>query len=346
MNFAGIDIGGANVKFVCLENFEREIAFPIWRDKHQLPDLLDELAAMLPPKTLLGVTMTAELADCFTTKQDGVQFIASAVSKSFSACEPLFYRTDGRMCGADEAKRDWRAIAASNWHATAWMAFVDSSQDSGFVIDIGSTTTDIIPVENGQPVIALQDDRQRLTNGQLLYAGLGRTPICSLLTQVQLSVGNTSIAREFFATIKDALIWLEKIPAEHDSTSTADGRPGDKHHAGARLAKMVCADLDDLDPEDIDAIAKQSQQAFELLFITSLRQVLASHTELPNHFKTFGLGAPFISEMVRRSLTDRHFETATISQFSDDATVNQTAPARAVAMKRQQVFDSMQASNG
>ena len=85
MKFAGIDIGGANIKLATVDGISTQLAFPIWKEKCRLPDVLCQIAKTLPPDTLVGITMTAELADCFTTRQTGVEFIVQAASKAFSA---------------------------------------------------------------------------------------------------------------------------------------------------------------------------------------------------------------------------------------------------------------------
>lgn len=338
MQFAGIDIGGANVKLATTGGKAWQFPFPIWKNQSGLENLLKQLAGYLPQETLLGVTMTAELADCFTTKQEGVQFIVNAVSKSFPVHQPLFYRTDGVMCESNAAIEDWRMVAASNWHATAWLAFHETVEHSGFVIDIGSTTTDIIPVDCRLPVKPGQDDLDRLKNGQLFYAGAGRTPICSVLQQVQLGAETATVARELFATLADAFIWLGDTHPDESNSDTADGRPATRANAGQRLARMICSDIDDLKPGDIDAIARQTKESLVGLLSTSLARVIAANPKLPLLFKSFGGGSWLVNDIVSTTLKGPSLSKSSIVPFSNNETTNQAAPALAVATKRQQVF--------
>ena len=337
MQFAGLDIGGANVKFATLCGVAEERSLSIWRDKARLKPVLRKIASALRPSSYLGVTMTAELADCFSNKQQGVEFVVEAVSESFPDHHPLFYRNDGSMCESRTAKTDWSAVAASNWHALAWMAFLDSEQPSGFVVDIGSTTTDIIPVHNRLPVVPGQNDLDRLSSRQLCYAGIGRTPVCSLLPEVRLESRNVPLAREFFATIADVFLWLDLTDGDGSDYETADGRPATKGYAGHRLARMICSDFDDLSPSDLDAIAVQTKQKLVQQFCLALAHVLSTYPDLPLLFKAFGRGAWLVEEVISNTLTKQQMEHAKIVPLSADPIVNQSAAAYAVARKREQI---------
>ena len=253
MNFAGLDIGGANIKFASTSGEMREIPFAFWKHKDKLNETLEQFREFIAPDDLIGVTMTAELADCFESKRDGVRFVVQSVLKTFgtstnprSEHQPLFYRTDGAMCDAQTAIDDWKLVAAANWHALAWLAFQNSDQNSGFVFDIGSTTTDIIPVRDGIPVNPRQNDLDRLSNGQLYYAGIGRTPICAVLDEIELDGQVRNIAREFFATTNDALIFLGDLPEDKTCLDTADGKSKSRQDVERRLLRMVCADSAEL----------------------------------------------------------------------------------------------------
>ena len=342
-NFAGLDIGGANIKFASCGGLVKQIQFPFWKNKDGLDAILKELSNSLSPGTYVGVTMTAELADCFETKPEGVRFIVESVVRTFAKHQsPLFYRTDGTMCDAQTAIAQWELVAASNWHATAWLAFSncqprECSHRSGFVFDIGSTTTDIIPVLNGQPVNQKQTDVERLTNGQLFYAGVGRTPICGLLDFVQFDFGMASIAREFFATTLDAFIWLGDVEENANCLATADGRAASKENSGQRLARMVCADRRDLSNQQIDSIAIQTKQSLTEKLSKSLQVVLNRNHELPLVFKTFGGGAWLAAEVIKSALSEiGNSNVPELVPFSANETVNQTAAALAVAKRCQE----------
>ena len=334
MNFVGLDIGGANIKLATLSGQSKQIPFPIWKDKHELANVLATIKSSLSESSLIGVTMTAELADCFETKQEGVEFIVNAVVNAFADHQPLFYCTDGSMRPAEQAIHRWKRVAASNWHANAWMAFLETKTNSGFMVDIGSTTTDIIPVKDGMPKHAEQVDFDRLANGQLLYAGAGRTPICSLISQVELPNQRLTIARELFATMKDALLWLNETQPDEFDCDTADGRPATRKNSGQRLAKMVCEDLNELDESIVDEIARQAKSSLSSLISSAIQQVVSANPDVPLNFRIFGQGAKLAEEVVQTLFAD---EETKIKIYRQNDLENQTAPALAVALKRRDV---------
>ncbi len=340
MKFVGLDIGGANVKFASTDGDCQEIRLPFWESKDRLVDVLSGIRGGIQSEAALGVTMTAELADCFESKKDGVNFIVDAVETVFSDCHALFYQTDGTMCDGVTAAENWSLTAASNWHALAWFAFYKAHFNQGLVLDIGSTTTDIIPVVQGRPEVSCQDDLQRLSNGQLYYAGVGRTPVCSLLDYVNLTGEVVAIAREFFATTRDVFIWLGELPEDVRCCDTADGRTHSRVDCGRRLARMVCADLEEVGDAAVTSIA-QSVRTVLVKGIGKSLQKVVERSDCPNveSFKVFGYGAFLASDVIAEAGL-KHSGALAIEQFSDLQLKNQTAPALAVATKRQVVFES------
>ena len=351
MKCAGLDIGGANIKFASTEGAIEQVSFRFWKNKDLLPEVLRQFMPLISAGDLLGVTMTAELADCFEDKKSGVEFIVESVESVFAPHHPLYYRTDGGMCEAKIAMKDWPLVAASNWHATAWLAFADSKEKSGYVFDIGSTTTDIVPVQFGLPVVKEQDDLARLSNGQLYYGGVGRTPLCGLLDRIKLDSGTIATANEVFATTRDSFVWLNELPADEKDLDSADGRSNSRSNAGKRLARMVCSDLNSMDHSLVDLIASQARQQLVAAITGSLRQVVAANPEVALSFVTFGEGAWLAEEIVNDAFgfgaTEGHSvgkPNPAVRPFSDDVLVNQTAPALAVAKKRLQLYAQTVAS--
>lgn len=349
INCAGLDIGGANIKFASTTGQTKQVPFAFWKDKDRFAEVLLQLESLIDVDTFIAVTMTAELADCFEEKKAGVEFVVNAVESVFGNRQdrrPLYYRTDGIMCAADLAIREFNLVSASNWHAIGWLAFLDSTENSGFVFDIGSTTTDIIPVRSGTPVVDEQDDLARLSNGQLFYGGIGRTPVCGLIDQVETVAGSVSTANELFATARDVFTWLNEISADENDFDSADGRSNSRLHAGQRLARMLCSDLSSVDDSLVDSVAQQTRGNLVAGITKSLLRVLGEHPEIPLNFVTFGAGAWLAEEIVGQVFANRDVESLpTVRSFSKSPLVNQTAAALAVAKKRQLLETQLASSN-
>jgi probable H4MPT-linked C1 transfer pathway protein len=233
----GLDIGGANLKAATPNPGGRGVSvpFPLWRQPDRLPAALAELVKQFDDVQEFAVTMTGELCDCFDTKQAGVNAIITAVLNVSRSWPVRFWSTAGKFFNSNEARVHWDAVAAANWHALATFAGQYNPRGTGVLIDVGSTTTDVIPILDGQPCAVGRDDTMRLRVGELVYTGVRRTPLCALLPQ-----GST--CAEFFATSLDAHLLLGNLPEDTSDCDTADGRPATKAFAHARIARMIGGD--------------------------------------------------------------------------------------------------------
>jgi probable H4MPT-linked C1 transfer pathway protein len=232
----GLDIGGANLKAAHTHDVARLRPFALWKDPAGLPDALGDLLRGWPPFDRLAVTMTGELCDCFESKRQGVHAILDAVR---SAAGPVPFRvwsTEGHFLDPAAARAAPLRVAAANWLALATWAGHQAPAGPALLLDVGSTTTDLVPLHDGRPVPSGCTDPERLRCGELVYLGVRRTPLCAVL-------GN-EVAAELFATSLDALVVLGLQPEDAGGILTADGRPATRAAAHARLARMLCADLE------------------------------------------------------------------------------------------------------
>ena len=171
MRWLAFDIGGANLKVADGQGYAVSAAFPLWKEPDRLTEKLRQAIEQAPPSDQLAVTMTGELADCFATKQEGVKFIVGAVQAAADARGIQVYINTGALVGPEIVLQNPLLGAATNWHALASYAGRYVREGTTLVIDAGSTTCDIIPIEHGGPATDAVDDLQRLLTGQLLYTG-------------------------------------------------------------------------------------------------------------------------------------------------------------------------------
>ncbi|MBM3978888.1 MAG: H4MPT-linked C1 transfer pathway protein [Planctomycetes bacterium] len=246
----GLDIGGANLKAATPDRRAVSVPFALWKHPEQLPAALAALVAQFPDATELAVTMTGELCDCFETKREGVNTIVDAVQQVAGTRAMRVWSTDGKFLQGWEGKVDqnYMKVAAANWHALATFAGRYVPSEGAVLIDVGSTTSDIIPILDGKPVPEGKTDYDRIFTNELLYTGVRRTPICSLF--------GWQVAAEVFATTLDAYLLLGLIPEDRDDCDTADERPATKHRARARLCRMYCGDIDTIPTENIQTLAE------------------------------------------------------------------------------------------
>lgn len=274
----GWDVGGANLKAARIgedgqsEPKVVERPFPLWREPHRLPAILAETAGWLGSARAMAVTMTAELADCFATKREGVAFVLDAFRSAFPDVQPWVYGVDGRFRSTEEARRRPHRVAAANWMASATL-LARRFPDALF-LDVGSTTTDVIPIRAGHVAARGWTDPARLRSGELVYTGALRTPVCAVVRSLPLRGRRCRVAAELFAVAADVHRWLGRIEETDYTCETPDGRGRGRLEAGARLARMVCADLELLGPSDITAIAEHVARAQVRQIAGGVRQVM------------------------------------------------------------------------
>lgn len=254
----GVDVGGANLKVFVPRVGAVSRPFELWKRPADLASALQSLLADAPAGLGVAATMTGELADCYRTKTEGVAAICAALASAANGRALRIYTTTGRFLESQHAQSAWREVAAANWHAIASAAALRSPTQAGVLVDIGSTTTDVVPFERGRVVAQGATDWQRLQAGELLYFGLGRTPVCAVVKSLPYRGVDCPIAAEWFATTLDVALLLG-LPAT--DCPTADGRPATPDHARERMARMLCLDASDFTAEDAILAARHVWQS-------------------------------------------------------------------------------------
>ncbi len=239
----GLDIGGANLKAATAAQRAVSMPFALWKQPDALPAALASLAAQFPGIDEFAVTMTGELCDCYATKREGVNRILDAVEFAAAVRPVRVWGTGGHWLSVAEARARTLEVAASNWHALATFAGRFAPIGKALLLDIGSTTTDIIPLDDGVPVAKGLTDFDRLLTGELVYVGVKRTPVMAL--------GLPNGCAEYFADMRDVYIAISLAKPEPDAMDTADGRPADFENCIARLARMCGADIETVHVETI-----------------------------------------------------------------------------------------------
>src|SRR5262245_57559562 len=251
-----LDIGGANTKAAWLHGETlRTVSrpFEVWRDRAALAAVLREVADEVAggPSQAVAITTTAELSDAFRTKREGVAFVLDAARDALGEVSVL--TTAGELVPLDVAReRPWD-VAAANWVATA-LAVADAHPDA-LLIDVGSTTADVIPIAGGEVAATAHNDLDRLLAGELVYTGVLRTNLAAIAPRVPVGGGWCPVASEPFAISADVHLVLGHLVPETYDCPTPDGRPATVEFARERIARLVCSDVDQLDTSDIDAIA-------------------------------------------------------------------------------------------
>lgn len=255
----GWDVGGAHVKASRVEAGRlRDVAqwaCPLWQGPEPLHRALAAAQARWPDlaDAVHAVTMTGEMVDRFPHREAGVAELAAALASALPG-RLRFYAGERGWCGAAEVGAHWEAIASANWLASAELAA--RSVGDGVLVDIGSTTTDLIALRGGRPVPQGRSDAERLASGELVYQGVVRTPLCALGPRVRFAGRTVNVMNEFFATTADVYRTTGELDPAHDQQPTADGAAKELAATRQRLARMVGRDAREAADADWLALAQ------------------------------------------------------------------------------------------
>ena len=283
LRILGLDIGGANIKAGLVEVSNGRMVecrtavryLPLWRvGKKELSKELLKISTFLSQTDKIdgvGVTMTAELSDVFKSKKEGVEYVLRNVENLWSITKPLIVDYTGRLIKLEKGYSDYLKVSSANWAATA--NILTRIFQECILIDVGSTTTDIVPILDHKISVSGRTDFERLATGELIYTGILRSTIPSIVHSIPIKGKETKVASEIFALSSDVHLILGNISQGEYSTETADGRGKSPNECLSRLARTVCADSDLLDESELKKMAHSIYYEQVKKIENSLKQV-------------------------------------------------------------------------
>jgi (4-(4-[2-(gamma-L-glutamylamino)ethyl]phenoxymethyl)furan-2-yl)methanamine synthase len=236
--------------------------------------------------------MTGEMVDLFANREDGVRRLAAQLGQALGP-SLLFYAGAGsaRWVAAPQVALHWKNIASANWRASAEL--VAGRFPDALLLDIGSTTTDLIVLRGGCIAPLGASDAQRLASGALVYQGVVRTPLCALAQRVPFGgehgIEQVNVMNEFFATTADVYRLTGELDPAHDQQASADNAAKDAAATRQRLARMIGCDSHDAHDEDWLALARFWRGAQRDEIAGQLARVLAT-SGLGRHAPVVGAG--------------------------------------------------------
>ena len=302
----GWDLGGVHVKAALVEDGRVVAAVQapcrLWRG---IP-ALDETFATLPDwargEARHAVTMTGELTDCFADRTDGVDRLSAWVDATLTGPVRIYAGRAGFVVPG-EARANSASIASANWHATA--ALVGRHAADALLVDIGSTTADLIPIVSGRPAATGYSDAERLETGELVYSGAVRTPLLAFATHAPWRGRRTALMAETFAATADIYRLTGELPEGADQQHSADLKGKSIPETETRLARMVGRDRGEGSSEEWRALAAWFAEA-HLRPLHDAAAVLLSRPDLPGDAPLVVCGAGrFLAERLAARLGRR-----------------------------------------
>lgn len=329
-NIAGWDIGGAHLKLAYVaagQLYVRQIHCPLWRGIEELNDILKILVNELPDTIQCHhVTMTGELVDCFDDRQQGVVAIINSFLQNMQQSVKIFSKRG--LLTPDDAMADYESVASMNWMASAKK--VADHQRQAIFIDMGSTTTDILRIDEQGLVLQGETDFHRLVNGELVYTGVVRSCVNTLCSAVPFKGYSVPLIAENFAVTADVYRILELLPEHADLGDTMDNSPKDQLSSLKRLARMLGLDYQGFDYNEWKTVAEylMNQQK------NKIKKVITSLNHAGNADKIVGAGVgSFLLKSVAHELNMSYqdfCQTVVASDIQVPTHANDCAPAVAL----------------
>lgn len=270
MNFLGLDIGGAFIKYALLPARGKMarglVPFELWKQPEKLATILKPLKPHKP--YAVAITMTGELCDCFKNRREGVRHIVEAAQMAFGTVS--VYGVKGKLLSPGQAVRRHREVASANWPLVPRRLSLLAK--NFLMVDIGGTTTDLTPVRDGRIANNGFADYARMRHGELLYTGALRTPLSAVTGAVAIRGKKTPLAAETFCIMADVHLLLKNIGPRDYACPTPDVGPNTTRGAARRLSRSFLADDGELNKHDLLAAARQVAEIQRAQIVAAARQ--------------------------------------------------------------------------
>jgi probable H4MPT-linked C1 transfer pathway protein len=338
-NIVGWDIGGAHLKAALL-NVDGEVIriyqqpCPLWKGLEPLESAIQVILAALPgSEKKHAITMTGELVDFFSHRDEGVTQIIATMQRYIGHETLLIYAgMQGFIKSQNLKPEHYAAIASANWLASA--SLVAEKITAALFVDIGSTTTDILLCDNRAVQATGFTDYQRLQSQELVYTGIVRTAVMAVSQSVFFKGQRLGLMAEYFATMADVYRLTGDLNEAHDQTDSADGAEKTVTASAKRLSRMIGYEFAEHDLMLWRFVAFQlKHQQKQQIQLACLRQLSRYEKSNPPCIIGAGIGR-FLVKHIAADLGCRYhaFDDFFPASLSDSAmAIADCAPAVAVA---------------
>ncbi len=241
IKYLGIDIGGAHFKIVGLDK-NKSVCFSeyrkcyVWQGLKNLKKEIDYTNSLVLSKNIYcGITMTAELCDNFKSKKNGAVEISKLCKKLKFNC--LFY-TKKKKIFSRFIEKDYEDFISMNWHSIG--RYFSKNFNNVIIVDFGSTTTDFVCIKNSKIINKGFDDFTRLSEKEIFYSGIIRTPIFGLEHQITLKKKKYQIVPELFSNASDIYRIYNFLEKDFDIDDEADHGNKGIVQSMIRISRSFC----------------------------------------------------------------------------------------------------------
>jgi probable H4MPT-linked C1 transfer pathway protein len=335
----GWDIGGAHLKVAAVDAggcvvAALQVPCALWRGLPQLQSALEQALASLPSGAAQAphaATMTGELADAFADRDEGVRSIVETLRHCLDATRLRVFAAERGFVDPQQALAIPASVASANWLATAQM--VASRVREALLVDIGSTTTDLVAIHDGRVEATGRSDFERLISGELVYSGVVRTALMAIADAIEFEGMRVPLMAEQFATTADVYRLTGELDERCDQHASADGAEKTPQGSARRLARMIGRDAHERPLETWRALAVSFRVTHLERIRRAAQQALLRAAVAPaGAMVAAGSGAFLVPELARALRRPAvAFARLIPSSLDDPALLDVCAPAVAVA---------------
>lgn len=303
----GWDIGGAHLKLAHLgpdgsSLNTHQFPCPLWQGLDQLKDAIHAAlssGAIQASEAIHAITMTGELVDLFENRHQGVMAIATTLADQLGENLWFFCGGNGFKPYRELERIDFDKIASANWMATGlWTA---RHIPTGLLIDIGSTTTDLLLFKDHVLLNRGYTDHERMRYDELVYTGIVRTPAMMLSARVPIRGSWIKPMAEHFASASDVYRVTGELEEDTDQMPTADSGPKTRAASQRRLARLFGLDSPELEDHETQQVAQHLRDQ-QLTQILDSARVQLSRSPIPDSAPIVGAG---VGRFLVRALAKR-----------------------------------------
>jgi probable H4MPT-linked C1 transfer pathway protein len=199
---------------------------------------------------------------------------------------------------------------------------------------VGSTSTSIIPIINGQIAAQGKTDLDKLVCGELVYTGSLRTNLAAITQTVPVKGTVSTVSSELFALSGDIHLILNNITSEQYTCETADSKGTTHKEALNRLARLICADTEMLTENELIQIAQHIYEKQVQQITAGLKQVYkytkkTATTKVP--IIIAGLGKDFLAKKAAEQIETNPTTIMDLGKLLPDK-ISLAVPAVGVAL--------------
>ncbi|BBE30071.1 hypothetical protein OSSY52_02120 [Tepiditoga spiralis] len=287
MEILTLDIGGANLKY-CIFSFQsNKIEIKEYDELNILNNNLNvfelflkkEIFKITSKNSIDKILFTQTASLIYENNKEGVKKIASILKEVFKG--EIFMFTPDRLINIEILDFE-RYTECYNWAITRELC----KDRKGIIIDMGSTSTDIIPIlekENNKNNI------MRLIDGEVNYLGMVRTILQSVIKTVPYKNFDVPIIAEPILKTGDIFYYLDMIPYNKHLNYSSNIKFINKLEIENKICQLIASDKNFLSKEEINIIIKYIYEEIKNTIKFKINKIMKKNN-LDNNITLFATG--------------------------------------------------------